>query len=378
MTTPPARSGQGKRAAVSDNADTSVRLLLQRAEAAGLFPAAVARWGRGSISVGRGDLVHESLPVSPDTWFDLASLTKPLVTSTLTLLTFRSGEIGPATTVGKVLPELRQAPVGALRIHDLLTHSSGLPAWLPLYCLCEGRTDALVERLGGIELEARPGSRVVYSCIGFVILGLILEVISGVSLDELFIRQVAEPLGIGDRLGFFPDSAIHRVAAGSIRPLAEERMVRDLGLDPRWVPPVGPGLPDDGNSRFLGGCSGNSGLFGCVDGVYRLAREYGMKGGGLLTSEEAALATRNHTPALEQDRGYGWQCATSPGCSAGPGLVSSAVGHTGFTGTSVWLEPGNGSCWVLLSNRNHPVHRGSDLHSVRRRFHSLAGVERLI
>ena len=196
-----------------DNAESAVRELLLRSLAAGLFPGAVARWGRGSVTVGRGELAPEPLPVSRDTWFDLASLTKPLVTTTLTLLVFRSGAMQPTTTVGEILPELKGSQVETLEIHELLTHSAGLPAWLPLYCLCEGRPEKLMNSLGRVDLETQPGSRVAYSCIGFVLLGLILETISGVPLHDLFVREITEPLGIGDLLGLSPDRTKYGLAA---------------------------------------------------------------------------------------------------------------------------------------------------------------------
>ena len=339
--------------------------------AAGLFPGAASGWGSGSATVGKAKLFPEALPVSSNTWFDLASLTKPLATTTLTLLAFRSGTMRPNMAIGEVLPRLRGSRIADLEVQELLTHTSGLPAWLPLYCLCEGRAGALQTCLSAIDLDYQPGSRVEYSCIGFVILGLMLENISGSRFQDLFCQQIVDPLGLGEELGFLPNQEKFPVAGGAFRPLAEERLVEDLGLDRRWIPAIEPGLPDDGNSRFLGGSSGNAGLFGTVDGVYRLSSEYSLGGGSLLTAEEVALATRNHTSGLEQARGYGWQMAASPGCSAGPSLTDFSIGHTGFTGPSVWLEPDDGMARVLLCNRNHPNHHNSNLHPIRRRFHTL-------
>jgi CubicO group peptidase (beta-lactamase class C family) len=93
--------------------------------------------------------------------------------------------------------------------------------------------------------------------------------------------------------------------------------------------------------------------------------------GLLLTEDEIAAATRTRTPGLEQERGLAWQLASSPGCSAGPALAPEAFGHTGFTGTSLWIDPTRKLAMALLTNRVHPGHRSTDLHPLRRRFHQL-------
>jgi len=356
---------------------SELRPLFKRAVAAGLAPGIVAQWGKAGETplgecTGFSTLRPEASPVSGTTWFDLASLSKPLVTTTLTLLAFRTSVLGPATVVGEVLDELRDTAVGEIPIRLLLTHTSGLPAWLPLYSLAEGKPQNLVQRLAEIDLEAAPGSRVIYSCVGFVILGLMLTRISDTGLDRLFRREVLDVLGLSQRLGFCPDPKIHRLAGGALRPVAEESMVRGLGFDPRWIPPMKTGLPDDGNARFLDGVAGNAGLFGTVEGVAALAAEYLPGGGRLLTSEEATTSTTRYTGGLGEDRAFGWQVASTDGCSAGPGLSPESFGHTGFTGVSVWADPSSRGVFVLLTNRNHPGQREINLHPLRRRFHVLA------
>jgi len=357
---------------------SDVQTLLRRAVAAGLAPAAVGHWGRAGESPlreyeGASTLRPKRVAVSERTWFDLASLTKPLVTTTLSLISFRSGALRPATTVGEVLDEVRGAGVGDLEIRHLLTHTSGLPAWLPLYCVAEGRRQDLLPGLTRIDLEAAPGVRVVYSCVGFVILGMILARVADTGLDRLFQHEVLNPLELGAELDFRSKPEIHPLAGGAERAVVEERLVREVGLDPRWIPPTATGLPDDGNARFLDGVAGNAGLFGTARGVSSLAGEYLPGGGSLLTAEEAEIATSSHTSGLEQERAFGWQLASTTGCSAGPGLSPQSFGHTGFTGVSVWADPSCRGVFVLLTNRNHPWQRQSDLHPLRRRFHVLAG-----
>ncbi len=362
---------------MTGTSDHQVRELLARAIRAGQFPGAAALWSRPGVPPstcveGRAVLRPAPRDVVVDTWFDLASLTKPLVTTTLSLLAFRDGVLTPTTRVGEVLRETGGSLVGDLEVGHLLTHASGLPAWLPFYCLTEGQRGGLAKVLQRIPVEAPQGSRVVYSCVGFILLGLILEQLSGANLEDVFRRQVLAPTGLEDDLGFNPDPVLRPVAGGARDPLAEQRLVLDLGLDPRWIPPVAMGRPDDGNARFFGGAAGNAGLFGTVRGVERLTAEYFGAEAIVLTREDVRPALESQTPGLEQDRGYGWQIATSLGCSAGAGLPATAFGHTGFTGVSVWAEPEHGGIWVLLSNRNHLSQRGVDLHPVRRRFHDLA------
>ncbi len=361
-------------------AERRVHELLTAAIAAGRFPGVVASWGRGEVppSVcveGRAEIRPTARDLTADTWFDLASLTKPLVTTTLSLLAFRAGVMAPETRVGEVLREIAGTPVGDLDVHTLLTHTSGLPAWLPFYCLAEGRRERTPRVLERIAIGTRPGTQVVYSCVGFVVLGLMLERLSGNSLDEIFRREVLVPAGLEDDLGFHPDPGGRPLAAGAFQPSAERRMVLELGLDPKWIPAVAIGLPDDGNARFFGGAAGNAGLFGSARGVRRLAGEYSGGGANLLTPAEVLPAVISQTPGGRQERGYGWQIATTAGCSAGAGLPATAIGHTGFTGISVWTEPEHGGVWVLLTNRNHPGQRGVDLHPVRRRFHALTGCD---
>jgi CubicO group peptidase (beta-lactamase class C family) len=355
----------------------NLRVLLQRAIRAGCAPAAVAAWGRAGEEVpgevvGFSTLFPERAEVSGETWFDLASLTKPLVTTTLTLLAFRSGVMASTTRVGEVLDEVRGTDVGNLDVNQLLTHTGGLPAWLPLYCLAEGRIDLLAPRLGEVQLEGRPGEHVVYSCVGFVTLGLMLARIADENLDSLFQREVLKVLGLAGELGFNADLATHSLVGGAAQPAVEMRLIRELGFEQRWIPATEHGLPDDGNARFLGGKAGNAGLFGTARGVVRLASEYLPGGGSLLSSAEAAEATAIRTEGLEQGRAWGWQLGSTSGCSAGEALSEGAFGHTGFTGVSVWCDPQSVKVFALLTNRNHPAQRENDLNPLRRRFHRLA------
>jgi CubicO group peptidase (beta-lactamase class C family) len=360
---------------VTANLGARIRRLLEPAVRSGIAPGLVAGWmraGEGSptaVAVGNAVVGRPPTPVSPATWFDLASLTKPLVVGTSSLLAMRGSDLTLATTVAEVFPAATGNTIGDRTVRQLLTHTSGLPAWAPVYALAESREQpAILEALASLPV-GEPDTHVVYSCPGFILLGMMLERVTGVPLDRFFVERVLRPLGIEDELGYRPEGS-RPLAGGAAAADAEHRLVGELGLDPKRIPAVGPGMPDDGNARYLGGVSGNAGLFGTVVGVLALASSY-LDARSLLTADERRLATTNHTPGLEQARGLGWQLAGSPGCSAGPALAPEAFGHTGFTGSSVWVDPPSGLTMALLANRVHPGHRETDLHPLRRRFHQL-------
>jgi CubicO group peptidase (beta-lactamase class C family) len=319
-------------------------------------------------------VIPERIAMMEDTWFDLASLTKPLVTTTLALIACRSRVLDPRTLVGSIITETAGTDVSNLDVDSLLTHTSALPAWMPMYCLAEGRPDLLPARLGELRLECKPGEKVIYSCVGFVILGLMLERLAGERLDSLFRREITKPLGLEGQLDFNPDSDSQSLSRGTGESTTERRQVLELGFDPQWIPRTGAGQADDGNARLLGGVAGNAGLFGTARGVRELASEYLPGVGRLLSDEESERARRLRTSGLEQGRGWGWQLASTPGCSAGFALSPRAFGHTGFTGVSVWADPTTGEVWTLLTNRNHPAQRENDLHPLRRRFHAVTSL----
>lgn len=353
----------------------SVAELLHRAVNAGLAPGLVGLaahragggrvWCAGRLGVG-GDYA------SPVVLYDLASLTKPLATVTLLLLARREG-LDLDGPLREWLPELAGSPWGLVTVSQCAVHTAGFPAWAPLYAAGGTRREHYLEALSAITPVRPAGEQVEYSCLGFLALGVLLERGFDASLGELFAGLVAEPLGLEEELLFRPAEGVP-AAAGEREWFAERTMLAQRRL-PGWPPPPPPGVVPcgDGNARGLGGEAGNAGLLGTAAGVAALAMEYLPGGGDLLTAAEAALAVRCWTPGLNQPRGLGWQLAATPGCSAGPALPPDAAGHTGFTGTSVWLDPRREGVLVLLSNRLHPGGRTPDLHPLRRRFHALAG-----
>ena len=309
----------------------------------------------------------------PETWYDLASLTKPLVVTTLFLLAHRNRLLDLHSQVGHFMPEI--STYVDVTMEQILTHTGGIPAWAPFYA-SGFSPDGMAKAINSLDPIGPPGSQFEYSCPGFILLGLILEDVLEMDLARAFDVLVAGPLGLGKHLSFKPSIDQFSVAGGASRPDAEAALLRERQIDPSTIPRWSLGQPDDGNARFLGGVAGNAGLFGTIHGVVTLGSEYLEDGGDLLTGPEVDLAARCRTTGLQQDRGLGWQLGSSPGSSAGPALAPDSIGHVGFTGTSLWIDRRRGCVMSLLANRHHPAHRASNFHPLRRRFHTLVSKRR--
>lgn len=357
--------------------DEAIARLLTRAVRAGHIWCAAGLWensgGRGEARVGRRALGAGG-DVNASTLFDLASLTKVLATTTLTLVARRRGLLRWDSEVTHLVPGVSGGSrLGRTTVAELVTHTSGLPAWRPLYALTGGRRSELVSALAQIEFEPLPEHSSRYSCLGFIVLGLALQQCFSMPLDVAFTEVVTRPLGIGRELHFGPPQSSD-VAGASAYPATEVELCHSGGYDSRWlVESLDEGLrPDDGNARFLGGVAGNAGLFGTARAVTAVAREYLRSGGVVLTPADSDTAARLARTRGLGDRAVGWDLPGPDGGSAGPALGADALGHTGFTGTSLWIDRERDAVYVLLANRVHPGHRGADLRGLRRRFHSLA------
>lgn len=355
----------------------AIPTLLEEHVAAGDIPGAVfvAREGGRetvAVAVGRAVVVPESIPATLETIFDLASLTKPLVTALLVMMEAEAGRLALDDSAARYLVELDRAGKRHITLRDLLTHRSGLPRWTPFYLL-PGDPARVADEIGGLPLAYETGTRVVYSDPSYIALGLALERATGATLDALFAERVAGPLGLTST-GYRPDGALRpRIAASETGNVFERAMVGDEGAAyAGWRSHVVWGEVHDGNAHFLGGVAGHAGLFGTARDVALVAEQF-LPGGRLLARDETFEAFRtNFTPGLEEHRSIGWMLASTPDSSAGPALAADAFGHTGFTGTSVWVDPHARRVLVLLTNRTHPVYATPPLNAIRRRVHELA------
>jgi CubicO group peptidase (beta-lactamase class C family) len=335
--------------------------LIEQAIARGPIPGAavaIGECGQQERLACFGRTSPEAEVVTPDTWYDLASLTKVLCTTSLCLEAIGQGWLDPQAPLRDVLPEvawMQERPnLGDATILQLATHTSGLPAWQPLFTLGLDRP-ALRAKLLHSPLHRPPGV-IEYSDLGFMLLGFALERSSGQSLDVLAHALFAR-LGLGGALGFRPP------AEAPIAPTEQcpwrSRMLR--------------GEVHDENAAVLGGVAGHAGLFGTLNGVRGYAQA--LLDNRLHPEALRTYLSQEHARALPPDlerRGFGW-VLMHPGWSGGDLMSSHSIGHTGFTGTGLWIDLERGRYSVLLTNRVHPSrHVESNIGGLRRAFNHAA------
>jgi len=360
------------------SAPRRLRDYLEDRVARGDFPGASYLVGEGASvlvegAVGRAVCRPETIPATPATIYDLASLTKPIAGALLAARLARAGRLRWDDPVTRHLPPAEPGgQAERVTLLDLLTHRSGLPAWRPIYIHASGR-DGYLRDLRTLELETGPGTRVVYSDPGYMLLGLALEGAGGSSLDRLLAETITAPLALGDLL-FRPGPALRRRVAATEEGNRKERLLAGREGDDYngWSADLAWGMVHDLNARALGGVSAHAGLFGTARSLFVLAQEILGPGTGLLEESQRELLWSNLTPGLGEDRTLGFLLASSPGSSAGASLSRRSVGHTGFTGTSLWIDPDARRTYVLLTNRVHPEFREIDMSAVRRDFHDIA------
>ncbi|MDT5270346.1 MAG: hypothetical protein QOH49_2532 [Acidobacteriota bacterium] len=360
---------------------TISNMLAGRIEA-GDFPSAVyvvAERGRVRFADALGDAVRdpERYRATLDTVFDLASLTKPLVTGMLLALLVERGAVGLDSAVADYLSEFGAVDKRAVTVRQLLTHTSGLTAWQPLYLLTGGDRDRVLDVIATQPLEHAPGARVVYSDLGFITLGHLVQRVTNTQFADLARREIFDSLKLS-RTSFNPVRSLQREVAASesggnsyergmcaARPGAEA-----AGL---WRERTIWGEVHDGNAYFLGGAAGHAGLFSDSHETLRLASQFLPGTTRLLDPDTCRLFHTNMTEGLNEARSFAWQLAATPESTAGPRLPPEAFGHLGFTGTSCWLDPTTERVFILLTNRTHArALPFVNINSVRRRFHTLA------
>jgi CubicO group peptidase (beta-lactamase class C family) len=317
-----------------------------------------------------GEAVHvpTSEPTSEDTPYDLASLTKPLATALLALMLEGDRVIDLDAPASAWLHELVGSPYAETTLSDLAAHRSGLPAWKPLYL----EASRLAECVGLIARQAPAGPRgiTLYSDLGFILLGAVLERATDTTLDRLFEQRIARPLGlVSTGFATVRPERFARAAATEIGNEYERALTAGCGSPHAWRTGVLRGEVHDGNAHGLGGVAGHAGLFGTAREVASIALE--VLDPRVLPLGNSARERALRPVAGPGSRSFGWEFARD--CEAARGaLPDDAPGHTGFTGTSVWLVPRSGEVFVLLTNRVHPHVTGIDFQPVRRGFHAVA------
>jgi CubicO group peptidase (beta-lactamase class C family) len=300
---------------------------VEQAIAEGRIPGAalgiVSASGERAVTFGgRAQIVPVSVPMRRETVFDLASLTKVIFTTTTVLRLIEQGRMRLDQPLGELIPDLRQydlaAPERALTIHQCLSHQTFLPAVEPLYTYVQDPKTLRAFVLQRAWAHGPP----VYSDINFILLGIAIERVTGKPLKK-------QPLPPGFTFSPDPESCA-----------ATERC--------QWREHVLRGEVHDENASALGGASGHAGLFGAIDAVLDFARSL-LDGTALSADSLELLRTRQSA-----HRALGWEMRYD-GWSGGDACSAATIGHTGFTGTGLWVDFQRGLAWSLLTNRVHPT-----------------------
>ncbi len=368
----------------------AVRGQLADGLARGIFPGAVAAVVRARAwlaleAAGHAQVLPQRRSIAVDTIFDLASLTKPLATTTAILQLCARGLIELDAPVATYIPAFAHGGKAAATVRHLLTHTSGLPAWEMLYLpgtnrpdgsrlpACASMADA-VARICATPVTAPPGTKVEYSDLGFILLGYLVSQRSGESLDTYTRRHLTRPLALRWMRFTPPLSWRSRCAATEVGNAYERSRAAEhnLGRSFHWRTHLLRGEVDDGNAYHLGrGVAGHAGLFGTAAEVARVGVMllHGGAGHGvrILSPAIIAEATHDQTPGLDPGgRGLGWAVAQD---WFGRRASGAAYGHTGFTGTSLLLDPARDLVIVLLTNRVHPRADSMAIAEFRPLFH---------
>ncbi|MEP6989961.1 MAG: serine hydrolase domain-containing protein [bacterium] len=333
----------------------SLQVILDRAVADSAFPGAVAVVGSHTgplvtVTAGRQDWGSEYKTTISTLW-DLASLTKVVGTTSAMMQLVEAGKVDLDAPVQRYLPEWTGRNKEKVTVRHLLTHQSGLPAFKEYFRL-NVSPDSTLKLFFGTPLDTLPGVRMVYSDIGAILLGKIVERVSGESLDRYDVRHVFTPLGMRDTYYKPPRAERYRTAPTEIDPWRRRHLVGEV---------------HDENAFALGQVSGHAGLFSTARDLEKLAGAYlngGAFGRGRLASAATIKLFTTVNDSTFSSRALGWD-TPSENSSAGHFITRPAFGHTGYTGTSIWIAPQYDLYIILLSARVNPTRAHSKIGPVR-------------
>ncbi len=363
---------------------------LQSRISEGDFPSAVYLVAeKGAIvfqdALGFAVVEPERIEARIDTIYDLASLTKVLVTGLLCAKLIERKELELGRTIDHYFPEfdvyVSQNNGWDTSISELLTHISDFPAWKPFYLLCKNRSEIAAEIIKmPLDFEQ---SIVTYSDLNFIFLMFLIEKLYDKRIDEIAKEEIFQPLNLIDTFYNPPKDLQKRIAASEKGNEFEKQTCIEQG----FYPPADAGGTDffrdyqiwgevhDGNCWFMNGVSGHAGLFSTAGETFKIAQQFLAKESVLLKPETCQLFRTNFTKGFNEARSIGFQLAETTDSTASQALSPDSFGHLGFTGTSVWIEPETERIFILLTNRTHARELPFvNINSVRRRFHELAQI----
>lgn len=332
---------------------TQIASICNAAIAEKKFPGCVVVVGNSAgiqfqHSFGNRRLLPEPEPMTVDTLFDMASLTKPIATATSVMRLIDQGKIELDAPVAKYIPEFGTNGKDAITVRQLLTHQGGLIADNSIKDYAGSRNESIAH-VFALSTVVPPGSKFIYSDVGFIVLGELVARVSGQPLDVCAREQIFQPLGMTET-GFRPEEALHARCAPT-----EQRAGR-------WML----GEVHDPRAIRLDGVAGHAGLFSTGADVARYAQAMlSAQSAKPVLSETAwkLMTTPNEVPTQRPDapmarRGLGWDMRSAYSKNRPTTFSDKAFGHSGFTGTSLWIDPEQDQFVVFLSNRVHPVGKG--------------------
>ena len=305
------------------------------------------------------DMPEHRIEARPDTVYDLASLTKVVATLPALLMLVQEGVADLQAPVVEVFTEWGgEREKGTTTLAHLLTHTSGLPAWRDLHSH-NWAPEGIVREVLAAPLEAAPGARMAYSDLGYILLGEWVRRMTGRTLDAWAAEHLFRPLGMADTRYRPPEEWRERTAAGEYREYLGRR---------QW------GEVNDDNAWALGGVSGHAGLFSTAANLAsyldRCWRPWRAQVDGPLSPAVVRAALEDHTHGMGARRGLGWALRGDAWDASGALMSERSFGHTGYTGTSIWVDPARRLKVILLTNRVHAP-GGAGIVGLRRRFHNV-------
>ncbi len=314
------------------------------AVASGEIPGVVVLVGQGDDvlyhrAFGSRSLVPAVTPMLPDTVFDIASLTKPFGTTLAVMSLVERGTVKLDAPLGRYLREFRLTSFNQVTIQRVLTHSAGLPAIPPSTALTRGFPGAARE-MAKLPLDYSPGTGFQYSDTGFILLAEVVRRVTGLPLDRYLDRVLFRPLALPDTT-FHPSAALRRRIAPT--EFHSGHMLVGEVHDPR--------------ARQLGGVAGHAGMFSTAEDLAKICRML-LHGGALdgrrIFRPETVRLMWSRVPDGRGTRALGWDVTSGYALVMAPFFPAGSVGHTGFTGTSIWIDPSSRTYLVVLTNRVHP------------------------
>ena len=323
----------------------------------------------------------ERIAATVDTIYDLASLTKVLVTGLLCAKLIENGKINLSDKIAKFFSEFNTDEKRDITIGNLLTHTSGFQAWYPFYLDSELNYEPkgyfVFKKIAEKKLECPINSKVIYSDFNFITLGFLIEKIYRNHLSDLLNEEISHLLNLQNTYFYPPKFLKKKIAASENGNQYEKQTCIDSGYEIKYLDmfrnEIIWGEVHDNNCYFLEEESGHAGLFSTAFETFKIAQQFLAEESVLLKPETCRLFRTNFTPNLNEARSVAFQLAETKDSTASLALSKDSFGHLGFTGTSLWIEPETERIFILLTNRTHARELPFvNINSTRRRFHELA------